>query len=1044
MNYYELNTTTNFTFLTGASHPEEYVQQAIALGYRGIAITDECSVAGVVRAYIEINNQKKQNHCDLKLIVGSYFQITQEDHDEPISLLLLCPSRQAYAELSAFITRARRRAEKGSYLALTKDLENYLNHVLVIWLPGNNEQSYQQAKLLKKHFEQRLWIGYQRLRQADDYAYYQHCLQLAEYFDLPMVAQNNVLMHHEQRLDLQHCLTAIRLNQTIDSLGNQLTSNAEQHLRSLNSLQQLYPESLLKETESIANLCDFCLSSLKYEYPDEVIPKEKTASEHLRQLCFDGAKERWPKGIPKKVTRILKYELDVIKKLSYEHYFLTVHDIVAFARSENILCQGRGSAANSAVCYCLGVTEVDPNESELLFERFISEERDEPPDIDVDFEHQRREEVIQYIYKKYSRERTALTATVITYRMRSAIRDVGKAFGIDANILEYLSRSLAWWDKPESLLEYFSAKKISTDAQMVQHFYRLVMEILRFPRHLSQHVGGFVISQGPLSNLVPVENASMEDRTVIQWDKYDIEALKLLKVDVLGLGMLTMLRKCLEMTSTYCNVNKFSDIPKEDKRTYQMLSRGDTIGVFQIESRAQMSMLPRLKPKCFYDLVIEIAIVRPGPIQGDMVHPYLRRRDGIEEPHYPNKDIEKVLERTLGVPIFQEQVIQMAMVAAGFTGGEADQLRRAMATWGRNGDLYKFKEKLINGMLKKGYDQSYAERLFEQMKGFGSYGFPESHSASFAILAYFSSWLKRHHPAAFYCALLNSQPMGFYSPSQLVQDAKRHYIQVHAINVDDSEWFSTIVNRPKESEVDKKQPDIRLGLHLVKGFNEDAAERLVMARKQRPFANLKDLVERAQLNQIEREALVQANVLPRLSPHRYQAQWQSLAIEQNKPLLSALENSAHYDLNDNIELTAPTEVDSMLFDYQRTGLTLNRHPIEILRESYPVSRCKKANQLRQMQQGQFVRIAGVITCKQRPGTAAGVLFLTLEDETGNMNIIVWRNTVEKFRKVILSSHIVMIKGLIEREKNVVHVVAGHITDISKRLPNFKRKSRDFH
>ena len=1040
MNYYELNTTTNFTFLTGASHPEELVKQAIKSGYAGIAITDECSLAGIVRAYIEINNQIEKKNCpeDFKLIIGSRLSVDWFK-DQKMEIVLISPCRKAYAELSTLITRARRRAEKGSYQVKLKDLSQYISRCLCIWIiDDNNQNTYKQLRLLTDIFPQKLWIGYHRLLQPNDYELYLHSLKLAQYFNLPMVAQNKVLMHQKKRLKLQHCLTAIRENQTIQSLGKQLISNAEQSLRPLDNLQKLYPHNLLNETQTIADLCYFSLDELRYEYPDEVLPEGASASAYLRQLCFDGAQKRWPNGIKAKDKKQLEYELKMIKELHYEHYFLTVYDIVHFARKQNILCQGRGSAANSLVCYCLSITEVSPEQNEMLFERFISKERNEPPDIDVDFEHQRREEVIQYIYKKYSRDRAALTATVITYRLKSAIRDVGKALGIDLAIIEYLSKSMAWWDKLESLQNYFQKMDLSRDDALANQFYELVMSILRFPRHLSQHVGGFIITRTPMSNFVPVENATMADRTVVQWDKYDIEALGLLKVDVLGLGMLTMIRKCLEITASYSTISQLSDIEKKDQKTYDMICKADTVGIFQIESRAQMSMLPRLRPQNFYDLVIQIAIVRPGPIQGNMVHPFLKRRNGEEAAVYHNKDIEKVLERTLGVPIFQEQVIQLAMVAASFSGGEADQLRRAMATWGRNGNLYLFKEKLVEGMLNNGYPQEFAERLFEQMKGFGSYGFPESHSASFAILAYFSAWLKRHHTAAFYCALLNSQPMGFYTPSQLVQDAMRHRLQILPVNIDYSLWESTI------SFIDDQPTGLRLGMHLVKGFNEQAAQRVIQAREDKTFSNIKDLVFRSQLNAVEKDALVQANCLPRLAKHRYQAQWQSLAIEESKPLLIKLDSISSPPSPTELSLKAPTEIEDMIIDYKSVGLTLNKHPLKILRERNWLEPCKQASDLRGLRQGQFVKVAGVVTCRQRPGTASGVLFLTLEDETGNMNIIVWQRTLEKFRQQILGSRLLLIKGSIEREKSVVHVVAGYIQDISDRLPAFKRRSRDFH
>ncbi|NVK86864.1 MAG: error-prone DNA polymerase [Gammaproteobacteria bacterium] len=1052
--YAELFVRSNFSFLTGASHPEELVAEAIRLGYQAIAITDECSFSGVVRAHVAAKEQP------IKLLVGAYFKVNLLS-ERDAEIVLLCPNRKAYAEVSSLITLARRRSDKGHYQVFASDLELALDHVMVIWLPTKKSGlDKKQLARLQSLFPQRLWIGYHRLLQYDDYQYYQHCLSLAKQFDLPMVAQNRVLMHERDRLMMQHCLTAIRSNRSVQQLGSHLLANGEQHLRSKARLQKLYPAPLLLETMRIAEQCHFSLDELRYDYPAEVIPSNIKPIDYLRQLCEAGAKQRWPEGASEKTQATLEKELLMIAEMRYEHYFLTVYDIVNFARQQGILCQGRGSAANSVVCYCLMITEVDPEQSELLFERFISKERNEPPDIDVDFEHQRREEVIQYIYKKYTRERAALAATVITYKMRSAIRDVGKALAIDAAVVEQLSRQMAWWDKPDQLQNYFQQAAIDGSGLLAQHYFQLVNTLLGFPRHLSQHVGGFVITNQPISQLVPVENASMPERTVIQWDKYDIEALGLLKVDVLALGMLTMIRKCLSLISNYSAIADLADIPKEDPLTYKMLCNGDSVGVFQVESRAQMSMLPRLKPQCFYDLVIEIAIVRPGPIQGDMVHPYLLRREGNEQVKYPSDAIKRVLDRTLGVPIFQEQVIQLAMVAANFSGGEADQLRRAMATWGRNGDLYKFREKLLVGMLNNGYDKDYAERVFEQMKGFGSYGFPESHSASFAILAYSSAWLKRHHSAAFYCALLNSQPMGFYTPSQLIQDARRHGIAVAPIDIDYSDWSTSlefhladtgavvVLSEQRAEQVIEstkvKQVVVRLGLHLVKGFNAAAAKRLIQARQNKPFNNLQDLVQRAKLNALEREALVKADTLKRLAAHRYQAQWQVLAVEDERPLLSANEHDNPQQLNDATELPAPSSLDTTLMDYQSQGLTLNAHPLALLRSDARLRACKRACDLKHLRQGQFVQVAGIVTCRQRPGTAAGVLFLTLEDETGNMNIIVWRQAVEKFRQAIMGSRLLKIKGTIERERKVVHVVAGFIEDISDTIPSFKRASRDFH
>ncbi|MBT5488586.1 MAG: error-prone DNA polymerase, partial [Halieaceae bacterium] len=711
--------------------------------------------------------------------------------------------------------------------------------------------------------------------------------------------------------------------------------------------------------------------------------------------------------------------LELITELSYEYYFLTVYDIVRFAKSRDILCQGRGSAANSVVCYCLHITEVSPEQISLLFERFISRERDEPPDIDVDFEHERREEVIQYIYHKYSRRRAALAATVITYRSRSAVRDVGKAMGFDASFIDELANSLAWWNRERELTHRFEHQGVVRAEKLAGHFLTIVKEIIGFPRHLSQHVGGFVISRGPLSNLVPVENASMPERTVIQWDKEDIEALGLLKVDILALGMLSAIRKTLALLHRdHAGIQRIQDIPPDDPATYRMLQKADTLGVFQIESRAQMSMLPRLKPNCFYDLVIEIAIVRPGPIQGDMVHPYLRRKAGLESINYPNPEIEAVLSRTLGVPIFQEQVIRLAMVAAGFTGGEADALRRAISNWGKNSKLLSFEQKLKQGMINKGYTPEFADRLFNQIKGFGGYGFPESHSASFALLAYVSAWLKCHHPAAFYVGLLNSQPMGFYSPSQLVQDAQRHHILILPTDVNHSDWDHQLL-----SSDDARQPPIRLGLRLVKGLSQAAGKRISDVRRQRAFINLADLRRRASLDRKNMEALAAADALSSISGHRHQTHWQTMALEDHQPLLPA-EASPQHETRSEVRLPTPSLGEEVLADYQSTGLSLKAHPLALLRTQYPFSQCTTQKELIRLGNHRFVRIAGLITCRQRPGTASGVVFLTLEDETGNMNVIVWPAVQERYRQALMTSQLVVIKGTVEARNGVVHVIAS--------------------
>ena len=777
--YAELHCITNHSFLRGASHPEELVQQAAVLGYHALAITDECSMAGIVKAH------KKAKSCSLKLIIGSEFTLQEE-----IKIIMLAPNRTGYGQICSLISRARRRAEKGEYTLRLKDLQTATDQIIIIWLPTEDEgKNPVYGKTLKAWFSERLWLGLESFLDGQDIKTYRYLSGLAKATCIPMVACGDVHMHIPSRKPLLDTLTAIRLGVSIKMAGRLLQKNSERHLRNIPAIGQLYPSSLLENTLRIANQCHFSLDELRYEYPEELVPAGKTPTQYLLELTQAGALTRWPDGIPKPVQLQIDKELQLIASLNYEYYFLTVFDIVQFAKSQHILCQGRGSAANSAVCYCLSITEVNPAKINLLFERFISKERNEPPDIDVDFEHERREEVIQYIYKKYGRDRAALAATVITYRPKSAIRDVGKAMGIDTHLIDKLAKTVSWWDKKNSLLERFEEAGISPRNRVVNQFINLTEQILGFPRHLSQHVGGFVISSGPLSQLVPVENAAMPERTIIQWDKDDFEALGLLKIDVLALGMLSSIRKSLDLISQQQKAAlTLADIPAEDPLTYQMLQQGDSIGVFQVESRAQMAMLPRLKPAKFYDLVIQVAIVRPGPIQGKMVHPYLKRRNGEETVSYANNDVKAVLERTLGVPIFQEQVIKLAVVAAGFTPGEADQLRRAMAAWKRRGGLEHFQTKLIDGMLERGHDQGFAERIFEQIKGFGDYGFPESHAASFALLVYFSAWLKCHHPAAFYCGLLNSQPMGFYSPSQLVQDAIRHHIEVRPVDILHSHW----------------------------------------------------------------------------------------------------------------------------------------------------------------------------------------------------------------------------------------------------------------
>tara|TARA_B110000483_G_scaffold147265_1_gene175749 strand:+ start:130268 stop:132910 length:2643 start_codon:yes stop_codon:yes gene_type:complete len=874
MQYAQLHSLSNFSFLRSASHPQELVEQAYLLGYSAIAITDECSFAGIVKAHV------RAKELGIKLIIGSEFYLRDGCH-----LVAIAPSRLAYQELSGLITLARRRMPKGQYQLELKDLQFRLKSCLLIWFADvRDEQTNNWADQLGRMFQGRIWMACNRQLQGGEAEDIVRLRELAVSYDLPLLACPQIRMHYRSCKPLLDVLTGIRLKRPIQQLGSLLSANAECCLKSLRILNKRYAPELLKESMRIADQCNFSLDELKYQYPQELVPKGYKPIQYLRQLTAEGAAVRWPQGIPEKVQATLEHELQLIEEMRYEYYFLTVHDLVRFARGRGILCQGRGSAANSVVCYCLQVTEISPEVINMLFERFISKERDEPPDIDVDFEHQRREEVIQYIYKKYSRKRAALAATVITYRSRSAIRDVGKALGLEPLLVDELAKSLAWWDRSKDLQRRMAETGMQPQQHIMQLFFDLVHQILGFPRHLSQHVGGFIITQGQISDLVPLENAAMPDRTLIQWDKEDIESMGLLKIDVLALGMLSAIRRALELVSSYePRISKLSDIPKEDPATYAMLSRGDSIGVFQVESRAQMSMLPRLRPKNFYDLVIEIAIVRPGPIQGDMVHPYLLRRDGIEEVSYPSKAIKEVLKSTLGVPIFQEQIIRMAMVAAGFSGGEADQLRRAMASWGKNGNLMKFEQKLIDGMLERGYSQEYANRIFEQIKGFGGYGFPEAHSASFALLCYVSSWLKCHHPAAFYCALLNSLPMGFYSASQLIQDAQRHGIRVLPLDVQNSTWENRLEIKFEDNQ---NLSGFRLGLCRIKGLSKEVGMRVEQARIDRPYASTEELARRAKLSKADLERLASADALNSIAGHRYQARWQASGVEPERPLLN--------------------------------------------------------------------------------------------------------------------------------------------------------------
>ena len=1062
----ELHAISNFSFLRGASHPGELVRQAQALGYSAIAITDECSVAGAVRAHVAARACRRE-HVErggepggaVKLIVGSEFRLVEGVH-----LVLLAPSRLAYGRLSALITRARRRGRKGAYLLRLDDLRRGAGECLALWIPGRGPLArlIDEGRRLKTLLP-RLWIAFEALLGPDDAGRCARALALSMRLDLPVVASNDVRMHAPQRGPLLDLLGAVRRKTTVAGLGAAAQSNRERHLRPLHRLAELYPEEMLAESAAIAELCRFSLDELRYEYPEELVPPGFSPGSYLRKLTREGAGERWPEGVPGEVAALVEKELALIESLSYEFYFFTVHDVVRYARSRGILCQGRGSAANSAVCYCLHVTEVDPSRMRLLFERFVSRERNEPPDIDVDFEHERREEVVQYLYARYGRDRAALAASLVTYRPRSAIRDVGKALGLDPALIDSLARSAAWWDERGALDARLRASGVAPESGLGRRFLHLVEEIQGFPRHLSQHTGGFVISKGPLAQLVPIENAAMADRTVIQWDKDDLESLGLLKVDVLGLGMLTAIRKTLALVNDFRGGDlRMAGIPREDPATYAMLQRGDSVGVFQVESRAQMAMLPRLRPRAYYDLVIEVAIVRPGPIQGDMVHPYLRRREGLEPVSYANEEVRKVLERTLGVPIFQEQVIELAMVAAGFTAGEADQLRRAMAGWRRRGGIERFEEKLIRGMLERGHDRVFAERVFRQIKGFGEYGFPESHAASFALLVYVSAWLKRHEPAAFYCGLLNSLPMGFYSPSQLVQDALAHRVEVRGVDVQASDWDHRLEpgdHRGPEAPGEPgcgpggvpgdpgallPQPAIRLGMRRVKGLSREGAGRIAAAR---PFRDVGDLGRRAALGRRDLLFLARAGALRSLSGHRHQAHWDVAGVEAS----GGMWRSAGAPGRTKVRLGGPTPGEDLIADYRYLGLTLGPHPMALLREDGAFRGCRRAADLHACGPDRFVRVAGIVTGRQRPGSASGIVFLTLEDETGNGNVIVRSPVLRRYRSALLRGRLLAVDGTVERGGSVVHVIAGRVRDLTHKLARLSARpdlqgafpSRDF-
>ena len=1035
--YAELRCVSNFTFLRGASQPEELVERAKQLGYTALAIADECSMAGIVRAHVAAKEH------GLKLLVGAQFQVdwglASSDTTTPFTLTVLATNLHGYGNLCQFITKLRRSSKKGTYHLDIVDIDGpELDDCVVLMSPTRMSEPAQletAAKWLLDTFLGRCWLGVEQLRVLDDEMWLHRLREVSALTAIPLVATGDVHFHVRSRKPLQDVLTATRVGRPLTECGLDLQPNSEQHLRTRLRLAQTYPADLLAETLNVASRCVFSLEELRYQYPDEVVPKDETPSSYLRRITYEGAGRRWPKGMPAKVQTQIEHELDLIKDLKYEHYFLTVADIVAFARSRHILCQGRGSAANSVVCYCIGVTEVDPARMSVLFERFISKERNEPPDIDIDFEHERREEVLQYLYRKYGRDRAAITGVVTSYRPKSAIRDVGKALGYSLETVDAIAKGHQWWDGREISPDRLTEVGLSNDDLQVRQLLHLTQQLLGFPRHLSQHTGGFVLTKGPLSRMVPIENAAMPDRTVIQWDKDDLDAMGLLKVDCLALGMLTAIRKSLELIGARKGYRfEMQDIPAEDSETYDMICKADTVGVFQIESRAQMSMLPRMKPRRFYDLVIEVAIVRPGPIVGGMVHPYMARRQGKEPVTYPSEALEEVLGRTLGVPIFQEQVMQIAMVAAGFTAGEADALRRAMAAWKRKGGLDRYHARIVDGMTSRGYAAEFAEGIFKQIHGFSEYGFPESHAASFALLVYASCWIKCHHPAEFLAALLNSQPMGFYSPSQLVQDANRHDVEVRPPDV----MMSNVDCTLEEPESTTLPPAVRLGLRMISGLRWESAERIVKARAERPFDGAEDMARRAELELHEMKLLAAADALMSLSGHRRQQVWDAAALRSTPELL----RDAPFD-EDVLELPSAPESEEVVFDYASLGLTLRTHPMALLRPQLAGRRLMTSKDLDSARSGQLVHYAGIVTLRQQPSTANGTVFISLEDETGVVQVICWKSLRDAQRKELLRSRLLLVHGTWQREGDVKNLIAGKLEDLTPMLGRLATASRDF-
>lgn len=1071
--YAELQATSNFSFLRGGSHPSELVATSYLKGQSAIAITDRNSFAGIVRAYREAKHIREGDaHNHFRLIAG-----VRLDLDDGYSLLAYPKNREAFGRLCTLLSLGKMRAEKGECHLDFDDVKDHCAGSVFALIPPKNIGTAEMDRMrhMVKALPKPVYLVASALYRGDDRAHIARLNNTSNQLGTRLLASNNVLYHEPERRDLQDVLTCIREKKTIDKAGFLLSANAERHLKTPEQMTQLFKgyAHALQATLEIAQACQFDLSELKYEYPDETVPEGKTPQAYLEEIAWEGAKWRYPDGVPEKIKINIQSELKLIAKKQYAPYFLTVYDIVKYARTpqpdkgrmDEILCQGRGSAANSTVCYCLGITSVDPNEIDLLFERFITENRNEPPDIDVDFEHERREEVIQYIYDRFGRHRAGLTATVITYRSRSAIREVGKAMGLTEDLTSAMASTI-WGSWGSGGDKHLSESGLDFSDPYLIKVVELTRELIGFPRHLSQHVGGFVLTQRPLIETVPIGNAAMDDRTFIEWDKDDIDVLGILKVDILALGMLTCIRKAFDLLRAHYDIDhNLASIPHDDQQVYDMICRADTLGTFQVESRAQMSMLPRLKPRKFYDLVIEVAIVRPGPIQGDMVHPYLRRRKGIEPiempspapEHGPPDELSRILKKTMGVPLFQEQAMRIAMEAAKFSPSELDELRHAMATFRRSGTIHTLEERMVERMVARGYDRDFAQRCFNQIKGFSEYGFPESHSASFSLLVYVSCWLKHHHPEIFAAALLNAQPMGFYAPAQIVRDAKEHNVEILPADVNHSEWDYTLEPVENYPETTAKEPKpvapehwgkainqnsklwaalypkpkwaIRVGLRQIDGFHKQYAEQVLAARQQKPFTTIEDLHHRAGLRLFDVERLADADTLRSIGMDRRQAKWAARALTPAKPLpLFDHAKAPEQQQEKETQLPQLRLSEQVFADYQFTRFSLKAHPLSFLREELQQRRLVTAQEIRKLDNNRWASTAGVVLVRQRPGTAKGVVFVTLEDETGVTNIIVWKKVLEKYRKVVMGAKLIEVHGQVQTEDNVLHLIARKLID----------------